>query len=557
MQAWYEQKTLGALLDEAAVRWGTREALTYEGQRWSFAELQTEVDHTARAFIALGIQAGDRVALWMPNRPEWLYTFFALAKIGAVVVPINDRFRTSDLAYVLWQSDATTLMTVDRSGPVDYLAMVHEICPSLASSPPGHLHLEQFPQLRHVVVLGAPPGPGAQHWDEVMAGAVAVSPAVLQQRHQQVDPDATVLTLYTSGTTGFPKGVMHCHNIQRTVIDAGSRMGITPRDVIVMYLPLFHVFGLYEGLLMCVATGARMVLTARFDPGEVLHLIAQEGGTILNGFDTHFHALTTHPDCEQTDRSRLRTGLFATGMASSEPAARRTQRLLCPTVTAWGMTEIGCGVTRSFLDSPEDDRCLASGCALPGYECKVIDQTTGLPVPSGTVGELYVRGYSLMQGYYKKPEETAAMIDAEGWLHTGDVVTMREDGTVRFFGRYKDLLKVGGENVDPIEVEGFLLRHPAIDHVQIIGVPDPHLSEVPCACIIPQPGAEVTQEALVAFCRGQLASFKIPRYTVILDAFPMTSSGKVQKFKLREIAAAQAIPGGASAGAPAVNPLQS
>jgi fatty-acyl-CoA synthase len=545
MQAWYEKKTLGTLLDEAAARWGSREALTYEGRRWSFAALQAEVDRTARACIALGIQPGDRVALWMPNRPEWLYTFFALAKIGAVVVPINTRFRTSDLAYVLWQSDATTLMTVDRAGPVDYLAMVHEIAPTLASSPPGQLHAEPFPQLRHVVVLGGQPGPGAHHWDKVMAGAAAVSPTVLQRRHQQVDPDATVLTLYTSGTTGFPKGVMHSHNIQRTVIDAGSRMGITPRDVIMMYLPLFHVFGLYEGLLMCIATGARMVLTARFDPEAVLPLIAQEGGTILNGFDTHFHALTTHPACEQMDRSRLRTGLFATGMASSEPAARRTQQRLCPTVTAWGMTEIGCGVTRSFLDSPEDDRCLASGCALPGYECKVIDQTTGLPVPYGTAGELCVRGYSLMQGYYKKPEETAAVIDAEGWLHSGDVVTMREDGTIRFLGRYKDLLKVGGENVDPIEVEGFLLRHPAIDHVQIIGVPDPRLSEVPCACIIPKPGAAVTQESLVAFCRGQLASFKIPYYTVLLDAFPMTSSGKVQKFTLREIAAAQVLAEGA------------
>jgi fatty-acyl-CoA synthase len=304
---------------------------------------------------------------------------------------------------------------------------------------------------------------------------------------------------------------------------------------------------------MSVVTGARMVLTTVFDPEEVLRLIAQEGATILNGFDTHFHALTTHPACEQTDRSSLRTGLFATGMASSEPAARRTQHLLCPTVTAWGMTEIGCGVTRSFLDSPEDDRCLASGCALPGYECKVIDQGTGEPVPPGTVGEFCVRGYSLMQGYYKKPEETAAVIDAEGWLHTGDVVTMREDGTIRFLGRYKDLLKVGGENVDPIEVEGFLLRHPAIDQVQIIGVPDPRLSEVPCACVIPKPGAEVTQEALVAFCRGQLASFKIPQYTVMLDAFPMTSSGKVQKFKLREIAAAQVD----SAGATVANPRQS
>jgi fatty-acyl-CoA synthase len=209
---------------------------------------------------------------------------------------------------------------------------------------------------------------------------------------------------------------------------------------------------------------------------------------------------------------------------------------------------------RSFLDSPEEDRCLASGCALPGYEGKVMDPETGTPVPSGTIGELWVRGYSVMQGYYKQPEATAAVIDAAGWLHTGDMVTMREDGTIRFLGRYKDLLKVGGENVDPIEVEGFLLRHPAIDQVQIIGVPDPRLSEVPCACVIPKPGAEVTQEALVAFCRGQLASFKIPRYTVILDAFPMTSSCKVQKFKLRDIAAAQVGAAGAEATAAHAHP---
>jgi fatty-acyl-CoA synthase len=545
MPDWYAKKTLGTFVDEAAGRWSAREALTYAGQRWSFAALQTEVDRTARALLALGIQAGERVALWMPNRPEWLYTFFALAKIGAVVVPINTRFRTSDLAYVLGQSDATALITVDRSGPVDYRAMVDEICPSLASSRPGQLHVESFPQLRHVVILGAHPGPGAHPWDALMTGAAAISPAALEQRHRQVDPDATVLTLYTSGTTGFPKGVMHCHNIQRTVIDAGSRMGITPRDVILMYLPLFHVFGLYEGVLMSVVTGARMVLTMGFDPEEVLRLIAQEGATILNGFDTHFHALTTHPACATLDRRRLRTGLFATGMASSEPAARQTQRLLGPTVTGWGMTEIGCGVMRLFLDSPEEDRCLASGCALPGYEATVMHPETGAPVPSGTLGELWVRGYSVMQGYYKQPEATAAVIDAAGWLHTGDMVTMREDGTIRFLGRYKDLLKVGGENVDPIEVEGFLLRHPAIDQVQIIGVPDAHLSEVPCACVIPKPGTEVTHEALVAFCRGQLASFKIPRSTVILDAFPMTSSGKVQKFKLRDIAVAQVEAAGA------------
>lgn len=536
MADWAEKKTLGTLLDEAARCWGPREALYYEGRRWSFAQLQEEVNCIARAFIRLGIQPGDKVSLWMPNRPEWIYSFFALAKIGAVIVPINTRFRTSDLEYVVWQSDSTTLITVDRSGPVDYLDMVRQVCPEIEDGNPGNLHPRKFPELKRVLVLGDSPYRGTYRWAEVMAAADSVPGEEMEHRHQQIDPDGTVLIMYTSGTTGFPKGVMHCHNIQRTIVDAASRMGITSRDVILMYLPLFHAFGFYEGLLMLVATGARMVLTTLFDSGEALRLIQQERVTILDGFDTHFHELISHRDCEKTDCSSLRTGLFAAGMASSEPAARRAQKLLCPTVTAWGMTEVGCGVSRSFLDSPEDDRCLASGSPLPGYEFKVIDPDTGASLLPGTPGELCVRGYSVMQGYYKKPEETAKAVDADGWLHTGDVATMREDGTIRFLGRYKDLLKVGGENVDPIEVEGFLLRHPAIDKVQVIGVPDLRLSEVPCACVVPRPGQWVSNEDLVAFCRGKLASFKIPRHILVMEEFPMTSSGKVQKFRLREMA---------------------
>lgn len=536
MAEWFEKKTLGTLLDEAALRWGPREALYHEGKRWSFAELQEGVNRVARAFISLGIQAGDKVSLWMPNRPEWLYAFFALVKIGAVVVPINTRFRTNDLEYVLWQSDSTTLVTADRSGPVGYLDMVYELCPEIASGRPAELHSTKFPQLKRVIVLGESPYQGTYCWSEAMEVGDDTSLEEVERRHRLVDPDDTALIMYTSGTTGFPKGVMHCHNIQRTMIDAASRMGVTPRDVILMYLPLFHVFGLYEGPLMSLVTGARMVLTTLFDPEEVLRLIQQERATIINGFDTHFHALTTHPDCEKTDHSSLRTGLFATGMASSEPAARRAQRLLCPTVTAWGMTEVGCGATRSFLDSSEDDRCLSSGHALPGYELKVIDQATGATLPPNTMGELCIRGYSLMQGYYKKPEETSKAIDPEGWLHTGDVVTMREDGGIRFLGRYKDLLKVGGENVDPVEVEGFLLRHPSVDQVQVVGVYDPRLNEVPCACVVPKPGQQVSNEDLADFCRGKLASFKIPRHILVMEEFPMTSSGKVQKFKLREMA---------------------
>ena len=537
MAEWFEKRTLGGLLDDAARRYGPREALTFEGSRWTFREFREQVDRTARALIHLGVQPGDKVSLWMPNRPEWLYILFAAAKIGAVLVPINTRFRTNDLEYVVRQSDSSTLIIQSRSGPVDYLAMVEEVCPELIRDSPDALAPGGFPKLRRVVALGDEKRKGVWDWDDMLAAADEVSDDELARRHAGVDPDDMTLLMYTSGTTGFPKGVMHNHNIQRTLIDGGNRMGMTARDVILMYLPLFHCFGLYEGPIMSLVSGARMVLMPMFDAGEALRLIEQEQCTVLNGFDTHFFDIINHPQCEVTDKSSLRTVLFAAGMASSEPVARRTQRMLCPTITAWGMTEVGVGGTRSFLDSPEDDRCQASGHPLPGYEFKVIDPETGDTQPPDTLGELCVRGYALMQGYYRKPEETAQAVDADGWLHTGDVATIRDDDRVRFFGRYKDMLKVGGENVDPMEVEAFLMEHPAVNRVQVIGVPDPRLSEVACACVVTELGQQqVTLEEVDAYCRGKLAGFKIPRYLMLMDDYPMTSSGKVQKYLLREMA---------------------
>jgi fatty-acyl-CoA synthase len=540
MAEWFKKQTLGDLLDDAARRFGPREALCFEGRRWTFAQLQEDVDRTARALIQLGIRPGDKISLWMPNRPEWLHILFAVAKIGAVLVPINTRFRTADLEYVVRQSDTSTLITVDRSGPVDYLSMVQEVCPEIASASGDGLRSESFPQLQRVVVLGQERPPGILPWEAVMPASGEVSAEELERRHQAVDPDDTVLLMYTSGTTGFPKGVMHNHNIQRTLIDAASRMGMTPRDVILMYLPLFHCFGLYEGPIMSLVSGARMVLMSRFDPGDALQLIQDERVTILDGFDTHFFDLTNHPACATIDKSSLRTALLAAGMASSEAVARRTQKALCPTITAWGMTEVGVGATRSFLDSPQKDRWAGSGHPLPGYEFQVIDPDTGEVLPPGSLGELCVRGYALMQGYFKKPEETSAAVDAQGWFHTGDVATIRDDLQVRFLGRYKDMLKVGGENVDPVEVEAFLLEHPGINRVQVIGVPDPRLSEAPCACVVPEPGQRLTLEDLDRFCRGKLASFKIPRRLMLMDDFPMTSSGKVQKYRLRELAQQEA-----------------
>ena len=536
MADWYEKTGIGYLVDRAARLFGHREALYYQGERWSFDQIKEDVDRCARGLIGLGIQPGEKVALWMPNRPEWLHLFFAVLKIGAVLVPINTRFRTVDLEYVVRQSDAATLITVDRSGPIEYLEMVRQLCPEVDSGNPDDLRPEKFPELKRVVLQGDRRHSGVLALADVLSAGAAVLPRDLDARQRAVDPDGPALIMYTSGTTGFPKGVMHSHNIQRTVNDAANRLGMTSKDVILMYLPLFHAFGLYKGPLMATMTGVRTVLTTLFDPEESLRLIEQERVTVLHGFDTHFHELTSHPNCEKTDRSSLRTGILASGMASSEPAARRTQKMLCSTLSGWGMTEVGVGAALSFLDSSEDDRCLGSGFPLPGYEFKVIAPETGAGLPPGSPGELCVRTYAMMHGYYKKPDETAKAIDRQGWLHTGDLATIRADGQLRFIGRLKELLKVGGENVDPVEVEAFMLSHPAVDALQIVSIPDERLSEVPCACVVRKDGHEVSADELIDYCRGKLAGFKLPRYVLFMQEYPMTPSGKVQKFKLRELA---------------------
>ena len=539
MPDWFEKQTVGDLINQAAERFGPREALVYEGRRWSFDEYREEIDRVAKALINLGVQAGDKVSIWMPNRVEWLFLLGAVAKIGAVLVPINTRFRTSDMEYLVNHSDSAVLILMDRSGPVDFGGMVAEVAPEIASGDPNNLRPAAFPALRNVVMLGGQPPAGAIAWDAMLAGADEVPADELAHREAAVSPDDTFLLMYTSGTTGFPKGVMHCHNPIRTITDAANRMAMSPRDTILMYLPLFHCFGLYEGPLMSWVTGARMVLTTMFDAGEVLRLLEAEKATVLNGFDSHFFDLTSHPEIDRVDVSSLRTILLAVGMASSEPVARATQEKLCPSLSAWGMTEVGVGATRTFLDAPIDDRCVESGHPLPGYEFKVIDPDTGEMLPTSTMGELCVRGYALMQGYYKCPEATAEAIDDDGWLHTGDVATIRDDGSVRFLGRYKDQLKVGGENVDPTEVEAFLLEHPAVNKVQVVGVPDARLTEVACACVVLESGQAITEADLDGFCRGKMASFKIPRHLVVVDDYPMTSSGKVQKYLLRQLAADQ------------------
>jgi fatty-acyl-CoA synthase len=530
---WFPKRTIGSLVDERATRDGAREALVFEGRRWTFAELARDVDAVARGLIDLGVGPGDRVSLWMMNRPEWIHAALAVMRIGAVLVPVNTRLRTDDVAYPLGQSDSTALIIAARSGPIDYLGMVRALLPSLGSQ--GDVVQDpNLPALRRVVVLGDSPVPGTIAWSSLLKTGMRVPDDALRARIEAVDPDVTTLIVYTSGTTGFPKGVMHCHNVVRNVVDRASRMAITHADTILMYLPLYHLWGFSEGMLMSIVTGARQLLTQTFDPNESLRLLEEERATILHGFDTHFKELLEAYQRQPRDTASTRTGILASGMPSSIPIAREGRRIFGRLLSGYGMTEIGVGVTVSALDSTEEQCAEASGYPLPGYEIRIVDPETAREQPVGEPGEILVRGYMVMQGYYQKLQETAKAIDPDGWMHSGDMGLIRPDGHLRFMGRYKDILKIGGENVDPLEVEVYLMSHPAINMAAVVGFPDARLGEVPVAFIRLEPDQKATEPEVAEYCRGKIASYKIPRHVLFVDEFPMTGSGKIQKAKLRE-----------------------
>ena len=534
MADWYPKRRFGDLPDEMAHRFANREALVFQDERYTFAALKGEIDRAAKALLALGIERGDHVSLWLNNRAEWVFLMYALAKVGAVQVPVNTRFRTNDLEYVLRQSDSAALITHDTSGPIDYLGMVRHV----VALPQEGVDIDDssFPELDRVVIVGDGEYEGTVSWTEALAQANTVSEADLAARADAVDPDDPVFMMYTSGTTGFPKGVLHDHRLIRNVEERAFRMAVTENDTIMSYLPLFHAFGYSEAALMSMATGAKQILTETFDPDESLDLIERERATIAHGFEAHMQMLCDAQEANPRDLSSLRTGVFAAGMHSATPVARRGERVMAPlkALSAYGMTEVWVGAALSALDDDPPHRLETSGYPAPGYQFKVVDPETGEQLPDGVPGELRVKSYALMKGYYKKPEETAASYDAEGWFRTGDMAERHGDGYIRFLGRFKDMLKVGGENVDPMEVEGLLLEHPAVQQVAVVGLPDRRLSEVPVAFVERKPEADIAADDVLAYCRGKVASFKIPRHAIFIDEFPMTASGKIRKVELRE-----------------------
>src|SRR6516162_3364899 len=461
------------------------------------------------------------------------FVAFAVHKIGAVPVPINTRFRARDMAYVLRQSDARFLIIEERSGSIDYLAMVRDAV-SLPKTG-NEVRDAAFPELRQVILLDAQAQAGTVAWPALEKTAAAASDSTLATRAGIVDPDAPTFIMYTSGTTGFPKGVVHSHKLIRNVEERAFRMAITHNDVILNYLPLFHAFGYSEGALASFITGARQVITRTFDPEACVDLIEHERVTLVHGFEVHMKGLTEAQEARPRDVSSLRTGVFAAGMHSATPVVRRGARVLAPlkNLSGYGMTEIWVGAGLCALDDDEQHRCETSGYPSIGYELRIVDSATGAACPVGKPGEIQVKGYSLMLGYYRKRKETKACYTSDGWFRTGDSAMWLEDGYLRFLGRDKDMLKIGGENVDPMETEGLLLEHAAVYQVAVVGAPDETLGEVAIAYVQRAPGAAIDAEEVIAYCGGKVASFKVPRHVVFVDALPMTETGKIRKAELR------------------------
>jgi fatty-acyl-CoA synthase len=528
------QRRFGDLADDIAARLPDREGLVFGAARYTFRQMAARIDEAARRLVAAGVRHGEHVALWLNNSDDWIFIAFAVQKIGAVLVPINNRFRSRDLAYVLAQSDSGVLITHDRSGPIDYAGMVREAVVLPASG--DTVQDPQYPLLRRVILLGDTPQPGTVGWAELAEPARHISEDHLAARARSVDPSATAFIMYTSGTTGFPKGVVRTHELIRNTEERAHRMAITPNDTILNYLPLFHAFGLSEGAWMSMVTGARQIVTRGFDAEESLDLIEREHVTIVHGFEAHMKGLTEAQEARPRNLSSLRVGIFAAGMLSATPVVRRGMRALAPlkNLSGFGMTEVWLGVSLSSLDDDEVHRSEASGFPGLGYELRIVDGASGAVLGVGVPGELQVRGWAVMKEYYKKPAETAAAFTADGWFRTGDTAVWLPDGCIRFLGRYKDMLKVGGENVDPMETEGLLLEHPAVQQVAVVGLPDERLGEVAVAYVERKAGAAIDADGVVGHCRGKIASFKLPRHVVFLDAFPMTESGKIKKAELRE-----------------------
>lgn len=504
-----------AILDPSGI------VLTYEG-------LNEKVDQLARGMLELGIAKGDKVGLWMPNTPEWVVSYFAIARIGAVVVPMNTRYKTHEVEYILGNSEASTLFAVGAFAGIDYLSMVDEIRGNL-------------PNLECIIIVGEP-GEAMHGFDSIVdRGVCLLSDSKLEEREASCDPLDNVFILYTSGTTGNPKGAMLSHhNIAKNAEQVTEVLHTKEQDVFLLAVPFFHCFGCVMGIAGSITWGAAMVPMQIFKPAEALELVERFGVSVLYGVPTMFvleleEYRKGKADGSPYDVSMLRTGIMAGAPCPIEVMRGTMEEMHCNVSIAYGLTEASPVITMTRFDDSVERRVETVGRALQGIEVKMADDDKN-PLPTGEMGELACRGYNVMMGYYKMPDKTGESIDEQGWLYSGDLATMDQDGYVQIVGRKKDMLICGGFNVYPAEIEEYLFTHPKVQNVSVIGMADQVMGEVAVAYIIPREGRNIDPQEIVDFCVGEIANFKVPRYVQIVDEFPMTQSGKIQKFRLREIA---------------------
>ena len=531
-------QTIGECFDRTAERWPEREALVVRHQavRCTWRELRERVDALAAGLLALGLEPGDRIGIWAPNCAEWTLTQFASAKAGLVLVNINPAYRRAELEYALNKVACKALVLAPALKTSDYLAIVNDLAPELATAAPGALHARALPHLRTVVRLGAERTPGMLNFDEVARGGGPAEHARLAELAATLQFDDPINIQFTSGTTGYPKGATLTHqNILNNGYFVGEAIRLTHEDRLCIPVPLYHCFGMVMGNLGCLTHGATMVYPAdAFDPLAVLEAVQEERCTALYGVPTMFIAELDHPRFAEFDLATLRTGIMAGSPCPVEVMKRvQSQMNLREVTIAYGMTETSPVSTQSSVDDPLERRVSTVGRVQPHIEVKIVD-AQGRVVPRGQTGEFCTRGYSVMRGYWGDEDKTREAIDAGGWMHTGDLATMDEEGYVNIVGRLKDMVIRGGENVYPREIEEFLYRHPKVQDVQVIGVPDPKYGEEVCAWIRLRDGEQATAEEIREFCRGQIAHYKIPRHVKFVDAFPMTITGKIQKFLMRQ-----------------------
>jgi fatty-acyl-CoA synthase len=530
--------TIGAHFDKAAERWSERDALVVRQQnvRWSYGELKAKVDAFAAGLLALGLSPGDRVGIWSPNNAEWVITQFATAKAGLILVNINPAYRLSELDYALNKVGCKALVTAHSFKTSDYVGMLRELAPEIDRSAPGKLQAKRLPALTALIRIGGGEARGFLPFDDVLGMGGDRHRAALAELAPKLQFDDAINIQFTSGTTGTPKGAtLTHHNILNNGYFIGEAQRLTDHDRVCIPVPLYHCFGMVLGNLACITHGATMVYPSEgFDPLASLEAVEAERCTALYGVPTMFIAELGHPEFKRFDLSSLRTGIMAGSPCPIEVMKRCVSEMNMREVTiAYGMTETSPVSTQTSCDDPLERRVGTVGRVHPHVEIKIID-TNGRIVPPGTPGELCTRGYSVMLGYWGDEEKTAEAVDRAGWMHTGDLATLDADGYCNIVGRIKDMVIRGGENVYPREVEEFLFRHAKIEAVQVVGVPDLKYGEELCAWVKLKPGAAASAEDIQSFCNGQIAHYKIPRYIKFVDAFPMTVTGKVQKFLMRE-----------------------